>query len=198
MKFASKAIVGAALALMAATPAMAGWKLVPHGSAIKVAKGTLCVTPADDWNRWTGRPIEKGEEWTLDGLALNQLYFVSGLAPGETLFKDAARKDKPLPAMGAAMQLTDIPDFVESSIRVALNTSAFQITNVQPATLGGHPAVKFVFEYADAASSLRHKGIAVGTVVNKQLYLINFTAPALFYFDHDAPKVEAIIATATL
>lgn len=197
MKYFGKLALGLALAIGSTTPALAGWKLVPHGTAVKVAKGTLSVTPGDDWNRWTGHPIDKGESWTLDGMSLNELYFVSGLAPGETLFKDAAKKDAPLPPLRAAMQLTDIPDFVESSIRIRLDTSAFQVTNVQPVTLGGHPAVKFTYEYAVAASTLRRKGIAVGTIVNNQLYMINFAAPALFYFDRDAPKVEAMMASAT-
>jgi hypothetical protein len=182
---------------LSASPALAGWKLVPHGTAAKVAKGTLTVTPGEDWNRSTSRIIDKGETWTLDGPSLNDLYFVSGLAPGETLFKDAAKKDRPLPMMGAAMQLTDIPDFVESSIRVTLDTSAFQITNVQPAQFAGHPAVKFTYDYSMASSTLPHRGLAIGTVVNNQLYLINFAAPALYYFDRDAPKVEAIMASAT-
>ncbi len=199
MNTIGKLVLGLALATWAAapSPAFAGWKLVPHGTAVKVAKGTLSITPGDDWNRWTGHPIDKGESWTLDGMSLNELYFVSGLAPGETLFKDAAKKDAPLPALRAAMQLTDIPDFVESSIRVRLDTSVFQVTNVQPVTLGGHAAVKFTYEYAVAASTLKRKGIAAGTLVNNQLYLINFIAPALFYFDRDAPKVEAIMASAT-
>jgi hypothetical protein len=39
--------------------------------------------------------------------------------------------------------------------------------------------------------------LAIGTVVNNQLYLINVSAPALYYFDRAAPKVEAIMASAT-
>ena len=190
-------VLGLSLLALSTGPALAGWKLVPHGEPIKVAKGALTVTPGEDWNRSTNRIIDKGEAWTLDGSSLNDLYFVSGLAPGETLFKDAAKKDRPLPTMGAAMQLTDIPDFVESSIRVALDTSAFQITNVQPARFAGHDAVKFTYEYSVASSTLKRRGLAIGAVVNNQLYLINFCAPALYYFDRDAPKVEAIMASAT-
>ena len=73
----------AALALMVAattTPAIAGWKLVPAQTATAVAKGKLTVTPDSAWNRWTVRPIKKGEIWTLDGVQLNEVYFVTGLS----------------------------------------------------------------------------------------------------------------------
>jgi len=59
------------------------------------------VTPSEDWNRNTDRPIKKGEVWTLDGAVLNELYFVSGLAAGETLFRDLDKKENPLPKLGA-------------------------------------------------------------------------------------------------
>jgi hypothetical protein len=124
----------AALTLVAApaAPVWAGWKLIDAGEAVKVAKSTLTVTAGQDWNRWTIRPIKKGEVWTLDGTNLNELYFVSGLASGETLFRDANKKVRPLPAFRSTAQLTDIPEFVESSTRIALNTSVFELKDVQP------------------------------------------------------------------
>jgi len=192
--------VAAALALLAApaAPALAGWKLIGQGAAVTIAKSKLRVTPTEEWNRWTLRPIKKGEVWTLDGVNLNELYFVGGLAAGETLFRDANKKERPLPAFQASSQLTDIPEFVESSTRIALNTSVFETTGVQPITFAGRPGVRFTYEYAVESTPLRRKGVAVGTIVDGQLHLIVFTAPALYYFDRDAPKVEAIIASAAL
>lgn len=186
------------LAAVPTAPAVAGWKLARQSAATTVAKGTLAVTPAEGWNRWSFRPIKKSEVWTLDGIALNELYFVSGLIPGETLYRDVARKDRPLPKMTAGMQLTDIPDFVESSMRLGLKTSVFRVTSVEPMRFAGHDGVRFTYEYAVEDSPLVRKGIAAGTVAANQLYLINFTAPGVFYFDRDRPKVEAIMASARL
>lgn len=186
------------LAAIPANPAFAGWKLARPSVATTVAKGALSVTPDEGWNRWSSRPIKKSEVWTLDGTALNELYFVSGLMPGETLYRDIARKDRPLPTMGAGMQLTDIPDFVENSVRVALKTSVFRMTKVEPARFAGHDAVRFTYEYSIEDSPLLRKGIATGTVVGSQLYLITFTAPGVFYFDRDLPKVEALMTSARL
>jgi hypothetical protein len=190
-----------ALALMlaaTATPAIAGWKLVPANTATAVAKGKLTVTPDSAWNRWTVRPIKKGEVWTLDGVQLNEIYFVTGLIPGETLYRDAKKKDNPLPQFRAGMQLTDLPDFFESSNRVVLGTSLFKITGVEPFKLGGHDGVKFTYEYGTNGSALIRKGIAAATMVGGQLHLISYTAPSLHYFERDRAKAEAVMASAKL
>jgi len=191
--------LAAALAavMLVPVPAHAGWKLVDHGVPVKVAKGAMQVTPGEDWNRWSRRPIKTSEVWTLDGGNLNELYFVNGLMPGQTLYKDANKKDQPLPALRSGIELTDLPDFVESSMRVGLNTSVFEITAVEPATLAGYAAVRFTFDYAVAGSPLERKGLAVGMLINGNLHLITFVAPALYFFERDRPKVEAIIASAT-
>lgn len=187
----------AALAAMvlAPSPVFAKWKLIEQGQPVKVAKSAMQVTPEEDWNRWTRRPIKPSEVWTLDGANLNELYFVSGLAPGMTLYKDTRKKEQPLPALRSGLQLTDIPDFVESSMRLALNTSVFELTNVEPASVGGHPGVRFTYEYAVASSPLVRKGLAVGTLTEGNLHLITFTAPAIYYYDRDLPKAEAIMAS---
>ena len=198
MKRSLAALAAFALIAWAASPALASWKLVDAGARITVAKSLLTVTPRHDWNRWTIRPIKKGEVWTLDGTAINELYFVTGLAPGETLFRDVNKKERPLPALGSSVQLTDIPEFVESSTRIAFNTSVFELTDVQPATVAGHQGVRFTYEYAVEGTPVTRKGLAAGTIVDGKLYLIAYTAPAVYFFDRDAPKVEAIIASASL
>ena len=196
MKMIYKLAAAFALAALPATPALAGWKLVPNSAAVAVAKSKLTVTPGEDWNRGTARPIKKSEIWTLDGVALNELYFVSGLINGETLYRDANKKDSPLPRFASSMQLADIPDFVESSQRIALNTSMFRITGSEAVQFAGRPGVKFAYEYAVEGNSLVRKGIAAGTIVDGQLHLISFTAPATYYFDRDRAKAEAIMASA--
>jgi hypothetical protein len=190
--------VAVALAAAPAAPALAGWKLVPQAKPIAVAKGTLTITPAEAWNRQTSRPIPKGELWTLDGLGLNELYFVSGLIPGETIYKDTKKKDRPLPQMTRTTQLTDIPELFESSNRVVLNTSMFEITATEPTTLGGQPGVKFAYRYAVQGSPLIRRGLASATISAGKLYLISFTAPAIHYFDRDAARAEALMASATI
>lgn len=192
------ALAAAALAALPATPALAGWKLVEQGKATTVAKSSMSVTPGEAWNRGSVRPIKTSEIWTLDGVNLNEVYFVGGLAAGGTLYRDVKKKDQPLPKFKAGMELTEIPEFVESSTRLALNTSVFEMTSVEPTTFGGQPAVRFMYQYAVEGSPLKRRGLGVGTVVSGKLHLVTYTAPALYFFERDLPKVEAMIASATI
>lgn len=191
-------ILAVVLCLGMAGQAQAGWKLVEQAQAVKVAKGRLSVTPGEKWNRNTARPIKKGEVWTLDGPALNELYFVSGLIGGETLFKDVNKKVQPLPAMSGSMVLADIPEFYESSTRIALGTSLFEFGTVEPISFSGHDGIRFEFSYQVKNSPVTRKGVAAATLVNGQLYLISFIAPSIHYFDHDRAKADAIIASAKI
>lgn len=198
MKKLTAALLGVALVAAPAAPAFAGWKLIEKGESVKVAKGSMYVTPAEDWNRWSVRPIKRSEIWTLDGTTLNEVYFVSDLGAGDTLFRDANKKEAPLPKFSASMGLTDIPEFVESSTRLALNTSVFEMTNIEPAQLAGHQAVRFTYEYSVEGSALKRKGLGVAAVVGGKLQLVTFVAPETFYFERDLPKVEKLIASATM
>lgn len=180
---------------MAATPAFAGWKLVPADQPIAVAKSSMTVTPAEDWNRWTARPIKTSEVWTLDGTSLNELYFVAALPEGKTLFRDAAKKEQPLPTFSKSMLLPDVVEFFESSTRTALQTSLFEVGAVAPDKMGGHDAVRFTFTYSVQGDELPRKGIAKAAIVGGQLYLVSFVAPSIHYFDRDAEKVSKLLDT---
>lgn len=198
MKKLTIAVMAAALVALPAVPALAGWKLIDDNVEVKVNKSAMMVTPGDEWNRWSVRPIKTSEVWTIDGTSLNELYFVTGLPSGGTLYRDAKKKEAPLPKFTSTMDLTDIPGFVESSSRIALNTSVFEMTNVEPAMLGGEAAVKFTFSYAVEGSSLKRRGMGIGTIKKGALYLITFVAPEIFYYERDLPKVEKIVASVKL
>ena len=198
MKRLSVLIVAAALAAVPAAPVLAGWKIVEDDKPVAVAKSAMKVTPGEAWNRWSVRPIKTSEVWTRDGTNLNELYFVTGLPAGMTLYQDTQKKERPLPKLPAKMEVTDIPEFYESSTRLVLGTSVFAMTSVEPATMGGNEAVKFTFEYSVEGSALKRRGLAMGTVVKGQLYLISFLAPATHYFDRDRAEVENIMASVVI
>jgi hypothetical protein len=190
-------LVAAALVLtvVMAAPALAAWKLAAHGEATAIAGSALRVTPGEDWNRAAHKPNRKSEMWSLDGPSLNELTFVAGLAPGETLDDDA---DSPLPQMGSDMQPSDIPEFFASSQRLSLGTSTFRITVAEPTEFAGNPGVRFAFAFTAGGSTLARRGIAKATIVDNKLYLISFVAPAAYYFDRDAHKAEVIMDSAHL
>lgn len=197
MKRLSVLAFAAALAALPAAPVLAGWKLVEEDKPVVIGKSSMKVTPSENWNRWSVRPVKEGEIWTRDGTNLNELYFVTGLPAGMTLYKDTQKKERPLPKLSAKLDLTEIPEFYESSTRLVLGTSVFEMTSVEPAKMGGQDAVKFAFEYSIEGSPLKRRGMGVGTMVKGQLYLITFLAPATHFFDRDRAEVEAIMASVT-
>jgi hypothetical protein len=197
MKRLSVLALAAALVAVPAAPVLAGWKLVEPNAPVAVGKSAMKVTPSEMWNRWSVRPVKQGEVWTRDGTNLNELYFVTGLPAGMTLYRDTQKKERPLPKLSAKMDLTEIPEFYESSTRLVLNTSVFQMTSVEPAKMGGQDAVKFAFEYSVEGSPLKRRGVGIGTMVKGQLYLISFLAPATHFFDRDQAEVEKIMASVT-
>jgi hypothetical protein len=191
--------IGIGLSLAAApTAAFAGWKVMPQRAPAAVAKSNLTVTPKSDWNRWSSRPSNKGETWTLDGVSLNELNFFAGIQSGEPIYKERDKKDKPLPKFDPKMTLPDIVQMFEASNRIIKETSLFKIDQVEPAKLAGHDAVRFTYEYTVKDEEVRRKGEGRAAVIGGKLYLINFTAPALHYHDAGIDEVRAIMDSAKL
>lgn len=187
-----------AVALMAASPALAGWKVVPAGQPIAVAKSAMKVTPAQDWNRSTKRQSKKGEFWTLDGASLNEVSFFAGIAEGEPIYKEQDKKDKPLPKFKASMLPTDVVTLFEASNRIRLDTSLFSVDKVEPTKLEAHQAVRFEFHYALQGDQLNRKGEGIAAVIGGKLYLVNFVAPEIHYFDRDVGKFRSLVQSLSL
>lgn len=175
-------------------PVFADWTLVPRGASTAVAKSKMKVTPADDWNRWSSRP-SKGEIWTLDGLALNEVSFFAQIADGEPLYRERDRKNLPLPKFKADMLPTDLVELFEASNRILMQTSLFEMRNVEPAKMSGHDAVRFSYSYVMQGDELNRKGEAVAANIGGKLYLVNFVAPSMHYYDRDIAKFRALAAS---
>jgi hypothetical protein len=199
MTMRKMALIALSLSLAAVpSAALAGWKVMPQKQAAAVAKSSLTVTPKSDWNRWSSRPSKKGEIWTLDGVSLNELSFFAGIEGGEAIYKERNKKDKPLPKFDPKMALPDIVQIFEASNRIILETPLFKVDQVEPAKLAGHNAVRFTYEYTVKDEEVRRKGEARAAVIGGKLYLINFAAPAIHYYDAGVDEARAIMDSAKL
>ncbi|MCU0948743.1 MAG: DUF3012 domain-containing protein [Porphyrobacter sp.] len=188
-------LLAAFLTALPAEPVLADWKLVEGGRTTTIGKTSMRVTPTGDWNRTDAADF--AEHWTRDGILLNDVLIVAGMPEGWTLYEASDEEERPLPELSAQLDIIEIPEFFEKSTRLALNTPVFTITSVEPATMSGHAAVKFTFDYALPDSPLNRRGVAMGTMVEGKLYLIAFDGPATYFFDRDRAEVEAIMASAT-
>lgn len=184
------------LLLFAAMPASAGWKVMPAKLRVAVAKGGMTVAPLADWNRWSVRPSKRGETWTQDGVGLNELQFFAGILPGEPVYRERAKKDEPLPKFRADMLTPEIVGLVEGGHRILLRTSLFEVTAVEPATLGGHAGVRFAYSYTVQDEEVRRLGEGRAAIVGGKLYLITYAAPAIHYFDNGIAEARAIMDSA--
>ena len=193
-RFATFAIIVS----LAAAPAAAGWTVMAGNQPVAVAKSKLTIKPASAWNRSSSRPSAKGEMWTQDGFALNRLSFFAGILTGEPIYKDRNKKEAPLPRFDARMTAPEIVQLFEASNRIILKTSLFEIDSVEPAKLAGHDGVRFTYHYVVQEEEVRRKGEARAAVIGGKLYLVDFAAPAIHYYDTGVAEARAMMDSARL
>ena len=191
-----RAVAAIAIAALATTPALAGYKLMPAGQAQPVGKLGLRVTPGSDWNRLGAKLGRNAESWTLDGDSLNDLSFYAGIEPGRPIFREVDKRNKPLPKFSASMLPPDLVQLFEGTYRVAAGTSLFTVDKVEPATLAGKPGVHFTYSFALQDEEVKRNGEGTAAVINGKLYMITFEAPVILYFDRDVAKARAVVASA--
>jgi hypothetical protein len=181
-----------AVAIFAA-PASAKWIETP--AAIQAtAAGSLSVTPPAGWNRWSKKPQKRGELWSLDGPMLNRLEFFGGVRQGEPLAKERNKKREPLPKFMSDMKASDVADLIEQTIRNSEGSVDFTLETVEPAQFAGSPGFRLSYRYT--IDELTRRAEAQGAIIDGKLYMIAFTAPAVYYFDAGLPRARAVIDSA--
>ena len=185
------------LAAAATSIATAGWanSLVSPGPRAKIARSTLAATPAYEWNKLSRRGGKFVEIWTIDGDELNKVAFYGGIPVGEPLFREADKKEAPLPRVSPNMLMTDIPTLLESSYRIQLGTSQMTIDSQEPTLVAGHKGIKFTYSFVRQDDEVQRKGEAVGAVVADRIFLVTYEAPAIHFFDKDVEKFRQIVST---
>lgn len=195
-RYVSKTAMMLALALMTA-PLQAKWTEMVAGNRVAVANSKLTVIAAPRWNQSSARPTKKSENWSFDGPLLNEIDFFGGVTPGEPLFKELDKKRNPLPKFVANMQASEVAEMYERTSRIAVGASDFVVDTVIPAKFAGHAGFKFTYHFTQG-EALGRKGIASGAIIDGKLYLISFTAPALYYYDARLADAQSMMDSATL
>jgi hypothetical protein len=184
-----------ALALVLAGCATPGLRLEPVPTGEAVVRERLAVTPAVPWNRVEVASKGKLAVWTKDGLPLDQLTFYVGIADGEPLVPPADEKTA-LPPFRAKMTPSELVDLLQ--VHWTQNGANFKLERVERKPFAGQPGFRLEYSYVQADSEVRRRGIAWGAVVGSELFIIDWMAPRLAFFDRYAAEVEALAGTARL
>jgi hypothetical protein len=193
VRYRAHILLAAALVASLSVPALADWAVMKSDVAVKVAKGTMTVKPVADWNRSSLRPSRRSEAWTRDGINLNELTFFGAINDNEPILRQGWATSEKLPRFKSDMLLTDIAELFEKTNRLILQSPVFKMGKVEPAKLGTHDGVRFGYSYAAQAEDIERRGEAVAAIIDGRLYMVNYVAPSLHYFDAGIGDVRAMI-----
>lgn len=198
MKFIAHAFLALALVASMATPTFAGWVVMKSDAEVKVAKGTMTVRPTAEWNRSSLRPSRRSEAWTRDGINLNELTFFGAISDGESILRQGFTTTEKLPKFKSDMLPTDIAEMFEATNRMVLQSPVFKMGKVEPAKMGTHDGVRFSYSYSAQAEDIERRGEAVAAIVDGRLYIVNFVAPSLHYFEAGIGEVRKMVEEITI
>ena len=174
-----------------------GFSLV-RARSVAVGNDSLVVTPPREWNRISARlfvDIREVEDWTLNGIYLDGITFVTGLKSGAYIVRQDKSEYRQVPKFRSDMTAPEIASMLESLFRVRGGAVDFKTLNLSPRPFLGTNGWQFDFEHLDGDEVWR-KGRAVGTTMDGRLYLILYDAARSHYYPAALPDFEAIVGSA--
>lgn len=169
----------------------AAYVLKPAG-ANKVAN--LSFNTHVNWNKTPATFGPKTEVWTVDGILLNRMIFITGVESGKAIFNDVS-KDTPMPKFNSNVLPHELKALIETSLT---NTSGgkypVKTTNLKPMKLNGKQGVGFDLEFYNA-DGLLNRGKVAAAVDGDKLNAVIFAAAAVYHYDKYAPEFDAVVKT---
>lgn len=168
------------------------------------------VEPQIQWSRTTGGNLEM---WTVDGPALEAIYFVTGIEEGASLVKSSDSK-KTLPVFRKHMSATEVLELVVDTIKAADDSASLeavnlglavvradrmgarlvQASNLRPVDFGHLSGFRFDLSFI-YPEGLEGSGIVVGTIHEDKLHLIVYVGARSHYYPEYKDMVERLIAS---
>jgi len=106
--------------------------------------------------------------------------------------------DKELPftkrKLDKGMLPQEAAEVVIDNFRSNRDISNFQVSENQPALVGGYPGFKISYSF-QTKGNLRKQGVYYGVLVDQWFYRLFFEAPARHYFPKDQPALERMKET---
>jgi hypothetical protein len=168
---------------------------VDSGSALVAERLTLEVTQV--WNQFPAFGEERPPTWTQHGLTVDTLRFYVGLKDGALLAPTPSKPEgtKPL-VFKSPMQPADVVALFEAL--TARDGSSFTLDRIEPQPFLGGNGFRFEYSVVRKYDEVRLKGVAWGAVRNGELFVIDYSAPRLGFFDRARPAVERMAQSARL
>ena len=174
-------------------------------SAVKpgaVQVGALQLDPSVTWssapNVGSGYTNGQTQVWTQDGLLLNRLIIVPGVADGKPIFKQD-KKSQALPVFESDMLAIEVEELVESSIVKLFGEGqvAVQTEKLRPNRFGTNRG--FLFNMAVSVSDgPDYRGLAGAFIHEQQLYLLIYLGAEPYYYEKRLGEAEVIIKSARI
>ena len=174
-------------------------------SAVKpgeVEVGSLHLDPSMTWNaapnvgsRFTNRQTQV---WTRDGLLLNRIIIVPGVADGDPIFRQTD-KGQAMPVFQADMLANEIEELVESSIvkMFVEGQAAVRTEHLRPNRFGDKRG--FMFDMIVTVSDgPDYRGVTGAFIHEKQLYLLMYFGAEPYYYDKHREEAESLIKSARI
>jgi hypothetical protein len=177
----------------------ASYTLIPAGV---VPVGELQLQPTTAWNLApriaTPLAREASQNWTLDGLSLNNLMVIPDVPNGEPLFM-APNKTMALPAFRADMLANELVELIESSVEKIFGEGGTEIEsdNLRPHRFGTDMGILFDLRLS-LSDGPRYRGTVGAFIANQHLYMVLFIGAEPYYFEKDREAAERIIRGARL
>jgi hypothetical protein len=139
--------------------------------------------------RWNSSKTGKYEIWTVDGLGLQRLQFVSGIEDNESLYK--GRKEYEKLIFRKSMTASEITDLIVDSL-TADGHRKIESKNFKPNQFGSYSGFRFEMSLVNK-EGLEYEGLVAGSIIGGKLYLISYTGTRAYYFSKYKSEVERII-----
>jgi hypothetical protein len=135
--------------------------------------------------------------YSVDGVFLDLVTIISGAPDGKPLDRLRDQKlDGSSTPFKASMSPDEVAGLYEEMLVRNRSITSFQRSASTPITFAGAPG--FTYGFSMKRSDLEIKGLAYGAVVKERLYLVTYTAPAMYIFDKNLPAAQEMVRTAVI
>lgn len=177
----------AAIALLILAGCQA-YTLAESGKSVQLAK-TFSITPARDWNLAVNGQVQI---WTIDGPVLQRMRVFNGIESGEPLVKAlSSDKDRKPPVFENGMSPIEIRDLFVATI-ARIDQFNLETGALRPATIGDTDGFRFEYSYTDK-NGVDRRGFVLATNQKKRLYLFDYEAVSLYYYDRYLDEAEQLV-----